>query len=141
MSKTGAFNDIVSMAQVGLFDLLEMEAVTLTPERVVIRMPVTPRVLQPFGTLHGGATVALCESAASIGSVFHVDHDTELPMGLEINTNHLRPKSSGHVDAEAVPIHIGRTTLVWDIRVRDEAGRLIAISRCTVAKVRRSDRA
>lgn len=121
----------------GLFSHLDMETVTLTPERVIIRMPVGPKVHQPFGILHGGATVALCETAASVGSAFHVD-DGEMPVGLEINTNHLRPKSSGYIEATATPVHVGRRTLVWDIRVHDEAGRLVAISRCTVAKVPRT---
>jgi len=118
----------------GLFAHLDMETVTLTPERVVIRMPVGPKVHQPFGLLHGGATVALCETAASVASVFHVA-EGEMPVGLEINTNHLRPKASGYIEATATPVHLGRRTLVWDIRVHDEAGRLVAISRCTVARV------
>lgn len=120
----------------GLFSHLGMEEVALTPERVVIRMPVGPKVHQPSGILHGGATVALCETAASVGSVFHVGED-EMPVGLEINANHLRTKASGHIEATATPVHLGRRTLVWDVRVHDEAGRVVAISRCTVVKVAR----
>jgi 1,4-dihydroxy-2-naphthoyl-CoA hydrolase len=120
-----------------LNELLGIEILEATPERVVARMPVTPRVHQPFGQLHGGASVVLAESVASLGTLLHLDPATHVPMGLEINANHLRPKQDGVVTAEAVPLHDGRTTMVWDIRIRDEAGRLISVSRCTVAKVAR----
>lgn len=123
--------------EAGLFGLLRMEAVLLTPEKVVIRMPVDERVHQPYGLLHGGATLALAETAASVGTVFHLDPATQTAVGMEINANHLRPKRDGMITATATPLHLGRTTVVWDIRVTDEAERLIAISRCTVAKVAR----
>ncbi|MCL8206885.1 MAG: hotdog fold thioesterase [Actinomycetia bacterium] len=120
-----------------MLELLEIEIVEAKPERVVARMPVTPRVHQPFGQLHGGASVVLAESVASLGTLLHLDPATHVPMGLEINANHLRPKRDGVVTAEAVPLHDGRTTVVWDVRIRDEAGRLVCVSRCTVAKVAR----
>jgi len=121
----------------GLFDLLKMEAVLLTRDRVVIRMPVDKRVHQPYGLLHGGATLALAETAASVGTVFHLDPAREVAVGMEINANHLRPKRDGVITATATPLHSGRTTVVWDVRVTDEDDRLVAISRCTVAKISR----
>jgi uncharacterized protein (TIGR00369 family) len=100
-------------------------------------MPVGPRVHQPFGHLHGGASVVLAESAATIGALLHCDDATQTAVGMEINANHLRPKRDGHLLAEAVPLHKGRTTMVWDIRIRDERDRLVCISRCTVALIPR----
>jgi uncharacterized protein (TIGR00369 family) len=105
----------------------------LSPSRVVATMPVDARTLQPFGILHGGASLALAETVASIGATANVDRDAFLAMGLEINANHLRAKSEGVVTATATPIHVGRTTHVWDIRITDEVGRVVCVSRCTLA--------
>jgi len=118
-----------------LSSLLGMEFVEVSGERIVVRMPVTDRVKQPFGILHGGATVALCETAASIGTFLGIDHDHFHAVGMEINCNHLRPTRGGTLIATATPLHRGRTTWVWDIRVQNDAGKLVAISRCTVAVV------
>lgn len=97
-------------------------------------MPVGPRVHQPFGYLHGGATVALAETVASIGANGHCPAGKRA-FGLEINTNHLRSKRDGIVRAVGTPIHLGQTTQVWQIRIYDETERLMAISRCTLAVV------
>jgi 1,4-dihydroxy-2-naphthoyl-CoA hydrolase len=118
-----------------LSGLLGMEFVEVSGERVVVRMPVTDRAKQPLGILHGGATVALCETAASIGTYLSIDHDHFNAVGLEINCNHLRPTRDGTLTATATPVHRGRTTWVWDIRVLNDANKLVAISRCTVAVV------
>ncbi len=101
------------------------------------RMPVDDRTHQPFGLLHGGASVALAETLASIGSAAVLDLASKLPVGLEINANHLRGVSSGFVIGTATPIHLGRTTHVWDIRIVDEAGKAVCVSRCTVAVIDR----
>ncbi len=114
---------------------LGMEIIEAGPERIVARMPVLPRVKQPYGVLHGGATVALCETAASLGTYLGIDQTRFNAFGLEINCNHLRPMFSGHITAIATPVHRGRTTWVWDIRVQNDEGKLTAISRCTVAVV------
>jgi uncharacterized protein (TIGR00369 family) len=121
------------MATRGLADTLGIEVVELTPSRVVATMPVDERTLQPFGILHGGASLALAETVASIGATANVDRDEFLAMGLEINANHLRAKSDGIVTATATPIHVGRTTHVWDVRITDEQKRLVCVSRCTLA--------
>lgn len=116
-----------------MIDLLGIESVELSPDRVVMKMPVLPRVHQPYGILHGGASVVLAETAASIGAWLNCDLDKKVPVGLEINANHIRPKQEGTVFAEAIPVHKGKNTMVWEIKIRDEKDKLICISRCTIA--------
>ncbi len=116
-----------------LMESLGIEITTLEPELVVATMPVDHRTRQPYGILHGGASVALAETVASIGTAIQIDQSRQVAVGLEINANHIRGKSEGTVTARAVPVHRGRTTMVWDIRIVDETEKLIAISRCTVA--------
>ncbi len=118
-----------------LSDLLGVEFVELTPQKVVARMPVTRKVHQPFGLLHGGANVALAESVASIGAFLNVAESGKAAVGLEINANHVRGKRDGVVTATATPLHLGRSTHVWDIRITDDAGKLVCVSRCTLAIV------
>ncbi len=112
---------------------LDMEFVAASSEEVVIRMPVTEKVHQPFGLLHGGASVALAESAASVGAILNLDLSKQRAVGLEINANHLRGVKSGFVIATAKPLHRGKTTHVWEIQIKDEQDQLVCISRCTLA--------
>ncbi|MFS0863701.1 hotdog fold thioesterase [Fredinandcohnia sp. 179-A 10B2 NHS] len=119
-----------------LLDALGIIVDEVTEERVVATMPVDGRTRQPFGILHGGASVALAETVASIGTYNLVDQETEGCAGLEINANHIRPKSEGTVRAIGTPLHKGRTTMVWDIKIVDEDERLICVSRCTVAIIK-----
>jgi 1,4-dihydroxy-2-naphthoyl-CoA hydrolase len=112
---------------------LGIDYAELHPDRVVMIMPVSPQTHQPAGILHGGASVLLAESAASIASIINIDNQKYAAVGLEINANHLRSKSDGIVTAVATPLHKGRKTMVWDIRITDEQDKLICISRCTVA--------
>lgn len=121
----------------GLADVLGIEIVELTPGRVVATMPVDERTRQPFGILHGGASVALAETVASLGAVMNVDLERSTAVGLEINANHLRAKREGVVRATATPFHMGRSTQVWDIRIVDEENRAVCVSRCTLAIVPR----
>ncbi len=118
-----------------LLTSLGIEVVEATKERVVARMPVGPRVHQPFGVLHGGASVALAETVASTGGWMNVDQEKERVVGIEINANHLRAKRDGVVTAVATPVHIGRRTHVWDVRITDEQDKLVCVSRCTLAIV------
>src|SRR5947207_11753895 len=111
----------------GLGKTLGIEVVDLTPERVVATMPVTPRHHQPFGILHGGASVALAETVASIGGYLNVADDSYTSVGLEINANHIRAKTDGTLTATGTPLHLGRTTQVWDIRIVDEQKRLVCV--------------
>jgi 1,4-dihydroxy-2-naphthoyl-CoA hydrolase len=118
-----------------LLSTLGIEVVEASRERVVARMPVGPRTHQPFGLLHGGASVALAETVASTGAWMNVDQSKENVVGLEINANHLRGKRDGIVTATATPVHVGRRTQVWEVRIADEAGKMVCISRCTLAAV------
>lgn len=118
-----------------LMKALGIEVVTLDKEKVVMTMPVDERTHQPAGFLHGGASVLLAETAASIGAFLNIDQEKQIVFGLEINANHIKSKREGSVTATATPYHIGRTTMVWNIEIKDEANKLISISRCTVGVV------
>jgi 1,4-dihydroxy-2-naphthoyl-CoA hydrolase len=100
-------------------------------------MPVDARTKQPFGLLHGGASVALAESLGSLAGTMCLDATREMAVGLDINANHLRAVTDGTVTGTARPLHLGRTTQVWEIRIEDERGKLVCISRLTLAVVPR----
>ncbi|MDB4887642.1 MAG: hotdog fold thioesterase [Gemmatimonadetes bacterium] len=121
----------------GLAGALGIQLVELTEQRVVATMPVDDRTRQPFGILHGGASIALAETVASFGAVMRIDRERFVAVGQEINGNHLRGKTDGVVTATAVPVHVGRTSQVWSIEIADEEGRLVCVSRCTMAIVPR----
>ncbi len=125
------------LAHRGLAFALGIEMVELSRERVVATMPVDDRTRQPFGLLHGGASIALAETVASFGATIHIDRERFAAVGLEINGNHVRAKTDGTVRAIAVPIHVGRSTQVWSIEIVDEENRLVCVSRCTMAIVPR----
>ena len=124
-----------ALPTLGLPDVLGIEIVELGAERVVCTMPVDRRTHQPFGLLHGGASVALAETVASLGAWMNVDQARQAAVGIEINANHLRAMREGTVRAVGTPIHRGRSTHVWAIEIRDEAERLVCVSRCTLAIV------
>lgn len=123
-----------------MMEALGIQCTELSPDRVVATMPVAGPTRQPYGVLHGGASVALAETVASLGTAASIDLNENAAVGLEINANHLRSKRDGVVTATALPVHKGRTTMVWDVRIRDEDQRLVCISRCTVAVIKRPDR-
>jgi 1,4-dihydroxy-2-naphthoyl-CoA hydrolase len=118
-----------------LLTTLGIDITSASAQRVEARMPVGPRVLQPFGLLHGGASVALAETVASVGAWMNVDQQREHVVGIEINANHLRAKRDGEVIAIATPVHVGKRTQVWEVRIADEEGKAVCISRCTLAVV------
>ncbi|WP_273130366.1 hotdog fold thioesterase [Metabacillus sp. HB246100] len=120
-----------------LMEALGIEILSVTNEGVVATMPVDHRTHQPFGLLHGGASVALAETVASIGAYSLIDQETEVCVGLEINANHIKGKKSGHVTAHAKPAHRGKTTMVWEIKIVDEEEDLICLSRCTMAVLKK----
>lgn len=119
----------------GMPDALGIQVTELTATRVVATMPVDDRTRQPFGLLHGGASVALAETTASLGALANIDDTKFAAVGLEINANHIRGMREGTVRATAQPIHVGRTTHVWAIEIRDEQGRMVCAARCTIAIV------
>ena len=125
------------VAKTGLPITLGIELLEVSGSRVVATMPVDERTRQPFGILHGGASIALAETVASFGAVASIDRERFVAVGQEINGNHIRPKLEGVVRAVGVPVHAGRTSQVWSIEITDEEGRLVCISRCTMAIVER----
>ena len=106
------------------------------PDYVRGTMPVDARTLHPYGLLHGGASVALAETLGSTAGGLCVE-DGQGVVGIEINANHLRGVREGTVTGTARPLHVGRSTQVWEIRIEDEAGQLVCISRITLAVIRK----
>lgn len=132
-----AVQDLLRFGKPNIADVVGIEFLKLHKDEVVARMPVDRRTHQPFGILHGGASVLLAETVCSLGSWFHIDRETQAAVGVEINANHLRSVRDGFVYATGKPLHKGATTQVWEIRITDDQDRLVCISRCTVAIVRR----
>ncbi|MBD1372033.1 hotdog fold thioesterase [Hazenella sp. IB182357] len=118
-----------------LGEALGIEWVSATDDKIIFTMPVGPNTRQPMGLLHGGASVALAETVASIGGVNKVAPLGKTAVGLEINANHIRSKRDGMVTAIGSLIHEGRTTMIWEVKIVDESDKLICISRCTLAIV------
>ena len=115
---------------------LGIRVTEIGPDFLRATMPVNERTHQPFGVLHGGASVALAETAGSVAAMLCVDPNY-LVLGQDINANHLRSISSGLVVATARPFHLGRSSHVWHIEIRDEQERLVCVSRLTMAVVER----
>ncbi|MDP8305427.1 MAG: hotdog fold thioesterase [Candidatus Chlorobium antarcticum] len=106
---------------------------------MIARMPVDHRTIQRIGILNGGASLALAETVGSIAASYCVDRELFYIVGQEINANHIRPVRSGFVYATATPIHLGRTSQVWDIKIRNEEGKLTCVSRFTVAVLKKEN--
>lgn len=114
---------------------LGIEFTRVGEDELEARMPVDERTRQPYGILHGGASVVLAETVGSVASHLVVGPGDRMAVGLEVNANHLRSVSGGYVTAICRPVHLGRTTHVWDIRLHDDRGRATCISRLTVALI------
>lgn len=106
----------------------------LAPDFLRATMPVDARTHQPYGLLHGGASVLLAETLGSTAGMLSVPEGKGV-VGIEINANHLRGVRRGQVTGTARAVHVGRSTQVWDIRIEDDAGRLVCVSRLTVAVI------
>ena len=122
-----------SLAPDTMSEYLGMEWVSIGSDFLKLKMPVNEKTRQPYGLLHGGASCALAETVGSIASHLVMDAEKFICVGLEINANHLRSARQGFVTATASPLHLGSSTHVWDIKIHDEAGQLICVSRLTVA--------
>lgn len=118
-------------------EFLEMEFVEIGPDFLKMHMPVQSKTIQPYGLLHGGASCALAETVGSIASALVVNTNEFQCVGLEINANHIRAARTGFVTATARPLHTGRSTHVWDIRINDDDKKLICVSRLTVAIIQK----
>jgi 1,4-dihydroxy-2-naphthoyl-CoA hydrolase len=116
-----------------LSEHLEIQFIEVGDNFIKASMPVDRRTQQPYGLLHGGASVALAETLGSIASALIIDREQFMCVGIEINANHIRSVRSGIVIGTCIPLHLGATIHVWDIRIHDANNKLICISRLTVA--------
>ncbi|WP_373513938.1 hotdog fold thioesterase [Persicitalea sp.] len=113
---------------------LGIEFIEIGEDFIVAKMPVDHRTHQPFGILHGGASVVLAESLGSVASMLSLaDPEKQRAVGLEISANHIRAVRDGWVYGRVTALHVGRSTHVWDIKITNEAGKLVCVSRLTVA--------
>ncbi len=131
--KNVTINDCNNWNKNTLSELLDIRFIEIGDDFLKATMPVDKRTHQPYGLLHGGASVALAETIGSVGSSLIIDTDKFIGVGLDINANHIKSITSGHVIATATPLHIGGRTHVWDIKIKNEENKLICISRLTVA--------
>ena len=120
-----------------LLEHLDIRFVEIGENELRATMPVDRRTVQPMGLLHGGASAALAESLGSVAATLCVNTDKHYCVGLEINANHIRPVRQGTVTGVARPIHIGKTTQVWEIKIYDRRDKLVCISRITLAVMNR----
>ena len=112
---------------------LGIEFTEVGEDYIAATMPVDQRTVQPFGLLHGGASVTLAETLGSVASTLCVDPMKKMCVGLEINANHIRSARSGQVTGRVTPVHLGSSTHIWNIEIRDEQERLVCVSRLTLA--------
>lgn len=123
----------LNIAQKNMGHALGIEFLSFKKDEVKASMPVDKNTIQPFGILHGGASVALAETISSIGAWLNVD-DPKTAVGVEINASHIKAIPKGNtVIGTAVPVHRGRQMQVWEIRIHTQSGKLVCVSRCTMA--------
>jgi 1,4-dihydroxy-2-naphthoyl-CoA hydrolase len=131
--------DLLPLNVATLGEHLGIEWVEVGVDFLKAKMPVDHRTRQPFGLLHGGASVALAETIGSVAAAMVVDYSRYYCVGLEINANHIRAVTEGWVTGTGSAIHTGSTTQVWEIKIHNEAAKLVCISRLTVAVVKRKE--
>ena len=129
--KQPAIDELTKSSSNTMVQHLGIEFTAVGDDYLEARMPVDTRTLQPFGLLHGGASATLAETLGSIGA-YHCVEENRACVGLEINANHIRSARTGWVTGRARPLHLGRTTHVWEIRITDDHGDLTCISRLTM---------
>jgi len=118
-------------------EYLGIEWVEVGENFLKAKMPVDHRTKQPYGLLHGGASCVLAETIGSVASALVIDQSEAYCVGLEINANHIRSAKSGFVTGVAIPLHLGASTHVWDIKIYDEREKMVCVSRLTVAVLKR----
>ncbi len=131
MKKENILRTLNSYNKNTLMETLQMEFVDVGEDFLTAKMPVTSKVHQPYGILHGGATAALAETVGSCASAFFVDNENKIIKGIELTINHIKSKKEGTIFATAKAIHRGRTTDLWEIKIVDENNKLIAICKLT----------
>ena len=131
--------NLVPLGTVSMSELLGIEWIALGDDFLKAKMPVDQRTKQQMGLLHGGASCVLAETLGSVASYNVIDSAKFFCVGIDINANHIRTVRSGFVTGKVTPLHLGGSTHVWDIRIVDENGKLVCISRHTVAIMKRKD--
>jgi len=126
MDKKEILKRINSANKNTLMETLEMSFIDIGENFLTAKMPVNSRVFQPDGVLHGGATVALAESVGSAASYLSVDREKQMVRGIVISANHLKSVTEGFIYAKATPVHKGRTTQLWEIKITDDKNNLIS---------------
>ena len=137
MDKKARLQKIQTSIHNTMISAIGIEITDVGENYVCGKMPVDKRTVQSFGTLHGGASVALAESLGSIAGSMHIDSEQEEVMGIEINANHLKAVQAGWVYGKASPIKIGKSIQVWEIQITDEAQKQVCISRLTLAVIKK----
>lgn len=138
MDKENILSQCNAICRNTLMETLDIKFINVGDNFLTARMPVTSKVHQPDGVLHGGASVALAESVGSAASYLFLDTDNFAIRGLEISANHTRSKADGHVFATARFLHKGRTTQLWEIKITDEEDRLISICKLTTIALKKN---
>ncbi len=134
MFKSGiTLESLRQMSKGSMVEHLGIEFLEIGNDYLTGRMPVNEKTIQPHGMLHGGASVSLAETLASVAATLTIDPDEKICLGLEINSNHIKGVREGHVIGKATPIHIGKTTQIWEIRITNSDNQLINISKLTLA--------
>lgn len=130
--KKYSIDDLNALSRNSMGENLGIEFLDIGENQVIARMPVDNRTVQPFRILHGGASAALAETLGSVAAMMCVDTDQRIPVGLELNINHLRSETKGFVTGYCKPVHIGKSTHVWTIDIKNADDKLVATSRLTV---------
>ena len=138
LKKDLSIQDLSPIGKGTMTEYIGIEFTEVGEDFIKARMPVDHRTIQPYGLLHGGASAALAETLGSIASAMVVDHGKFYCVGIEINANHIRSAREGYVTGHVTPLHIGRQTHVWDIKIYNEENKLTCVSRLTVAIMPRS---
>ena len=129
--------DLSGLGENTMAHYLGVEWTAVGADFLQARMPVDHRTKQPYGLLHGGASCVLAETVGSVASAMVINPSAFFCVGMEINANHLRSVKEGWVIGTATPLHLGKTTHVWDIKIRDEQEQLVCVSRLTVAIIKK----
>jgi 1,4-dihydroxy-2-naphthoyl-CoA hydrolase len=132
-NKSLSLSNIKEFGKETMADHLGMQWVEIGDAFLKLSMPVNEKTKQPYGILHGGASCALAETVGSVASSLVIDIDKYICVGLEINANHVRSAKDGIVTGHCTPLHIGKLTHVWDIKIHDQSNKLVCVSRLTVA--------
>ncbi|NTW69711.1 MAG: hotdog fold thioesterase [Chlorobiaceae bacterium] len=141
MTQSSIFQGPVTLEEINTNQIIDgqmarhlgIEMTGIGADFMTAKMPVDQRTIQRIGILHGGASLALAETVGSIAASYAVDRELFYIVGQEINANHIRPVKSGYVHATATPLHLGKSSQVWDIRIKNDEGKLVCVSRFTVA--------